>query len=113
MYSIDTLKSSQQSTNQSQLQHKPVFPSYFGAEKNPYILEIENETRKYVLAAKSHFDLEEWCRAIQAQIESLKSNRSLLRNQQSIMQIEQEIAHRDQWQVKNLKKLQMITSTQF
>lgn len=34
--------------------------------KQPFILEIENETRLYVLAAKSQFDLEEWFTAIYA-----------------------------------------------
>jgi len=46
-------------------------------DKSYYILEIENESRPYVLAAKSHFDLEEWFNAIYAQIESLKTNRAL------------------------------------
>ena len=65
-------------------------------KEHPYILEIENDTRKYVLAAKSHFDLVEWFTAIFAQIESLKSNRLLARNSQTIVQLERDIAARDQ-----------------
>ena len=48
-------------------------PSYL-TKQQPYILEIENESRKFVLAAKSQFDLEEWYTAIYAQIESLTIN---------------------------------------
>jgi len=47
-------------------------------------LEIENESRPFVLQAKSHFDLEEWFNAIYAQIESLKTNRAIQRNAQNI-----------------------------
>ena len=56
--------------------------------KQPYILEIENETRLYVLAAKSQFDLEEWFTAIYAQIESLRANRYISRNSQTIVEKE-------------------------
>ena len=41
-------------------------PSYLKDKKTYYVLEIENESRKYVLAAKSHFDLMEWFNAIYA-----------------------------------------------
>lgn len=41
------------------------FPPYFNS-KNPYLLEIEDDTRKYTISSKSHFDLEEWYRAILA-----------------------------------------------
>jgi hypothetical protein len=30
------------------------------------LLEIEDDTRKYTISSKSHFDLEEWYRAILA-----------------------------------------------
>lgn len=46
----------------------------------------------YVLAAKSHFDLEEWFNAIFAQIESLKVNKLISKNNQNIMAKEREIA---------------------
>ena len=59
------------------------FPVYFN-KSNPYLLEIEDDTRKYTLAAKSHFDLEEWCRAIQAQIETIKSNNIIEQNNLAI-----------------------------
>jgi len=59
------------------------FPTYFNGQ-NQYILEIQNETRKFVLAAKSHYDLEEWCRAIQAQVESLKCNQTIINNNKAI-----------------------------
>lgn len=53
-------------------------PSYIKDRNSSYyILEIVNETRPFVLQAKSHFDLEEWFNAIFAQIESLKTNRAI------------------------------------
>ena len=53
-------------------------PSYIkNRNSSYYYLEIENESRPFVLQAKSHFDLEEWFNAIFAQIESLKTNRAL------------------------------------
>ena len=53
-------------------------PSYIkNRNSSYYILEIENESRPFVLQAKSHFDLEEWFNAIYAQIESLKTNRAI------------------------------------
>ena len=61
-----------------------------------YILEIENESRPFVLQAKSHFDLEEWFNAIFAQIESLKTNRAIARNLQNIRAKEHELAVSDQ-----------------
>jgi len=63
--------------------------------KQPFILEIENETRKYVLLAKSKFDLEEWFTAIYAQIESLKSNKLIAKSATTIVQKEREIALKD------------------
>ena len=41
-------------------------PAYLKDKKSYYVLEIENESRKYVLSAKSHFDLMEWFNAIYA-----------------------------------------------
>ena len=41
-------------------------PSYINRNSSYYILEIVNESRSYVLRAKSHFDLEEWFNAIYA-----------------------------------------------
>lgn len=52
---------------------KPFIPEYLNKQQ-PYILEIENETRKYVLAAKSLFDLQEWGKAIYSHIETLSLN---------------------------------------
>lgn len=86
--------------------HKPdgkSFPEYFNSQ-NPFLLEIQNETRKFTLAAKSHFDLEEWGRAIQAQIESLRCNQTISSNNKAIKQIEEQIFNRDKWQVINLTK---------
>ena len=40
-------------------------PSYISNKNSSYYyLEIENESRPFVLQAKSHFDLEEWFNAI-------------------------------------------------
>lgn len=55
-------------------------PLYINRSSSYYILEIENESRPFVLRAKSHFDLEEWFNAIYAQIESLKTNRAISRS---------------------------------
>ena len=55
-------------------------PSYINRNSSYYILEIVNESRSFVLRAKSNFDLEEWFNAIFAQIESLKTNRAIMRN---------------------------------
>ena len=70
-------------------------PSYIKNKQSYHVLEIENESRKYVLSAKSHFDLEEWFNAIYAQIESLNTNRLLVKNATNIVKKEQEIASRD------------------
>ena len=70
-------------------------PSYLKDKKTYYVLEIENESRKYVLAAKSHFDLMEWFNAIYAQIESLNTNRLLAKTSSNTIKKEQEIAQRD------------------
>lgn len=58
---------------------KPYMPEYLN-KNQPYILEIENITRKYVIAAKSLFDLTEWYKAISAHIETLSDNENLRKN---------------------------------
>lgn len=84
-------------------------PSYIKNRNSAYyILEIENESRPFVLSAKSHFDLEEWFNAIFAQIESLKTNRAIQRNTQNIRAKEQEMAVADQKKVRNITKFNMI-----
>jgi len=84
-------------------------PSYIkNRNSSYYILEIENESRPFVLQAKSHFDLEEWFNAIFAQIESLKTNRAILRNQVNIRAKEHEMAVADQRKVRNITKVNMI-----
>jgi hypothetical protein len=65
-------------------------------KSQPYILEIENETRKYVLAAKSRFDLDEWCWAIHSHIETLSLNQNLKKNQALMIQKEKQVAKSDQ-----------------
>lgn len=57
-----------------------MIPPYINKNQH-FILEIENNTRKYVLAAKSLFDLHEWYKAIYAHRETLSDNQNLLRNQ--------------------------------
>ena len=80
-------------------------PPYIKDRNSSYfILEIENESRPFVLQAKSHFDLEEWFNAIFAQIESLKTNRAITRNIQNIRAKEHELAVSDQKLVRNLTK---------
>lgn len=86
MFSSDSHRGQQDPSN---------MPAYIKDKKSYYVLEIENESRKYVLSAKSHFDLEEWFNAIYAQIESLNTNRLLMRNSINIVKKEQEIAQRD------------------
>ena len=68
-------------SKRGQLNDPNHLPSYLKNEKSYYMLEIENESRKYILKAKSHFDLEEWFNAIYAQIESLSTNRLLVKNE--------------------------------
>ena len=53
---------------------------------------IKNESREFVLQVKSHFDLLEWYDAIFAQIESLKTNRAIQRNHESIRAKELDVA---------------------
>lgn len=73
---------------------KPNMPTYLNKQQ-PFILEIENETRKYVLAAKSLFDLQEWYKAIYAHIETLSDNKNLQRNHQLMITKEKDISLRD------------------
>ena len=47
----------------SKLRQQPHYPIYLN-KNSPYILEIKNDTRKYVLRALSEFDLIEWYKAI-------------------------------------------------
>lgn len=54
-------------------------------KQQPFILVIENETRQYVLSAKSKFDLEEWFTAIYAQIDSLNANKVIAKNSMAIL----------------------------
>jgi hypothetical protein len=49
-----------------------------------------------VLAAKSHFDLEEWFTAIHSKIETLRRNDVIMKISESILAKEKEIAQRDQ-----------------
>lgn len=74
---------------------RPNMPQYLNS-KQPFILEIENETRKYVLAAKSLFDLQEWYKAIYAHIETLSDNKNIMKNHQLIFSKEKDISMRDQ-----------------
>lgn len=57
----------------------PTMPNYL-CKSQPYILEIENSTRKYILAAKSLFDLQEWYKAVYAHIETVSDNQNLIKN---------------------------------
>ena len=65
LYSMELQKRAQSGKNLGD--NRPTLwnapPPYFNAQ-NPYLIEITNETRKFTLAAMSHFDLEEWWRAI-------------------------------------------------
>jgi len=73
---------------------RPNMPPYLNS-KQPFILEIENETRKYVLAAKSLFDLQEWYKAIYAHIETLSDNKNIMKNHLLMTTKEKEISKRD------------------
>lgn len=73
---------------------RPNMPPYLNKQQ-PYILEIENETRKYVLAAKSLFDLQEWYKAIYAHIETLSDNKNIMKNHQMMTSKEKDISKRD------------------
>ena len=86
----------------------PQLPPYLN-KKNPFILQITNETRQYILASKTRFDLEEWFTAICAQIETIKSNNQIKQTRKNIQDKEKEIAVRDHKQVQNFTKLISIT----
>lgn len=84
-------------------------PSYIkNRNSSYYILEIENETRPFILQAKSHFDLEEWFNAIYAQIESLKTNRAIQSSTKRIREREKEMAVEDQRLVRKTTQFNMI-----
>lgn len=82
-------------------------------KEHPYVLEIDNETRKYVLAAKSHFDLEEWFTAIYAKIETLRRNDAIQKISENIIAKEKEMAQKDQLQIQSVSKLSLINSASF
>jgi hypothetical protein len=69
-------------------------PSYL-TKRQPYILEITNESRRFVLLAKSQFDMTEWYKAIKFQIEQLADNQLLADNQSKVYKAEQVMANRD------------------
>ena len=54
----------------------PVLPPWL-SKSRPHVLEIENPTRKYILSAKSLFDLQEWYKAIYGHIETLSENQNI------------------------------------
>lgn len=86
---------------------------HYVTKEHPYVLEIDNETRKYVLASKSHFDLEEWYSAIRSKIDTLKSNDVIAKISENIIAKEKEIAQKDQQQILSVTKLYIINSPQF
>ena len=86
-------------------------PDYIKDRNSSYfILEIENESRPFVLRAKSHFDLEQWFNAIYAQIESLKTNRAINRTTLNVKVKEKEMAVADQRMVLYITKEKMVFS---
>ena len=56
---------------------------------------IENENRKYVLATKQKYDLEQWVYAIQAQIALSKENKHVADVNQTLLHKEKELARHD------------------
>ena len=78
----------------------------FCSKQRPFILQIQNETRPYILSARSVFDQEEWGKAIYNVIVTLSINKNLIDNQQRIEEREKRIADQDKSQiVKTLNKL--------
>ncbi len=61
----------------------PKLPPYLN-KKNPFIIQITNETRHYILAAKTEFDCREWFTAISAQIETIRRNESIKNTRKAI-----------------------------
>ena len=61
----------------------PKLPPYL-TKKNPFIIQITNETRHYILAAKTEFDCREWFTAISAQIETIRRNESIKNTRKAI-----------------------------
>jgi hypothetical protein len=57
-----------------------------------FCFQIENENRKYILASKSQYDLDQWVFAIQIQIELSKDNKYITDINHVIRQKEKEVA---------------------
>ena len=69
-------------------------PTWFNKSR-PYILEIINSTRKYILSAKSRADVSEWYKAIYGHIEMVSDNHNLQRNCELMESKEKQLAQRD------------------
>ena len=88
----------------SAAQRESQLPIYIKPSSSYFFLEIVNESREFVLQAKSHFDLMEWYQAILAQIESLRMNKAIQRNSEAIRAKSLELAIADQKIVHKLTK---------
>jgi hypothetical protein len=76
----------------------PVLPPWL-SKSRPHVLEIENPTRKYILSAKSLFDLQEWYKAIFGHIETLSENQNIAQNNHLVRKKEKEISSLDFTQI--------------
>jgi hypothetical protein len=70
-------------------------PEYL-TSKQPYLIEIENQSRKYVLAAKSAQDQYQWFIAINQHVETQSDNQQLEDTARLLVTTEKAIAMRDQ-----------------
>lgn len=70
-------------------------PEYL-TSKQPYLIEIENQSRKYVLAAKSAQDQYQWFIAINQHVETHSDNQQLEDTARLLVTTEKAIAMRDQ-----------------
>ena len=60
-----------------------------------FCFEIENENRKYILATKSLYDMEEWLYSISTQIKLAKDNKNIAMLNKKITIAEKDIAKFD------------------
>eukprot|EP00347_Sterkiella_histriomuscorum_P016537 403352814 len=72
--------------------------------KQKYCFEIENDNRKYILATKSQYDLDQWVYAIQGQIRLSRDNKNIADVNQTILQKEKELASHDMQMIQKIFK---------
>tara|TARA_B110000285_G_C14809951_1_gene461494 strand:+ start:48 stop:311 length:264 start_codon:yes stop_codon:yes gene_type:complete len=78
------------------------------SKQYPYVLEVRNDVRKYVLAATSYFDVRAWFDAILMQIESQKNNQLIDKVRCKIVETEKNIAKVDLMELHRVNRMDFI-----